>query len=436
MAVPFRMKASVIQFAAALVILSPATLALAEPIILDGVGELETPGGKLPFEISISSPDRDFASEEIAGQCWIGTADDPLRAPLPWHMLDGDIVIEFPHYGSEIVATWNEDHTKLSGAWTKDRGDKGQALLPFSADFTIPVGFLFTRFGTFADMNIAGYWNLEFADSDEPAIAWFIMDTKGMTRATIMTPTGDYRYLRGVTHFREMRLASFDGAHADLVTLTFDPDTGRIAGDIWHGDWSHETFTGTKTRTPTLPSGFDQSKWVGSDGPIDLAFPDLDGNTRELLDPEFLGKATIIEVFGSWCPNCSDATELLSEYMDIYGDRGLRVIGLAFEVSDDLDVVAPRIRAGMQRHDADWPVLFGGKLGKEGALPVIDKIKAYPTLIFLDDKGEARYVFSGFYGPATNEEHVAMRTEFEGIIEELLTGKPRPGHEIIQEGGQ
>ena len=44
---------------------------------------------------------------------------------------------------------------------------------------------------------------------------------------------------------------------------------------------------------------------------------DVDGTLRSLADPEFAGNAMIIEIFGTWCPNCHDLgralTDLLSE---------------------------------------------------------------------------------------------------------------------------
>ena len=45
----------------------------------------------------------------------------------------------------------------------------------------------------------------------------------------------------------------------------------------------------------------------------------------------------LIVIFGTWCPNCYDQTKYLVELDERYGDKGLSILGLAFEFGDDLD---------------------------------------------------------------------------------------------------
>ena len=54
------------------------------------------------------------------------------------------------------------------------------------------------------------------------------------------------------------------------------------------------------------------------------------------------------------------------------------------------------------------------------ALPVLDRLRAYPTTIFLDAAGKVHAVHTGFSGPATGEAHQKLRAKFEGLIEEML----------------
>ena len=70
--------------------------------------------------------------------------------------------------------------------------------------------------------------------------------------------------------------------------------------------------------------------------PAELRFPDLNGNVRNIIGEAEEGQALILELFGSWCPNCHDAGKYLAEVSEKYHDRGLRVIGLAFELTGDL----------------------------------------------------------------------------------------------------
>jgi thiol-disulfide isomerase/thioredoxin len=179
----------------------------------------------------------------------------------------------------------------------------------------------------------------------------------------------------------------------------------------------------------------------------DVLFPDLDGAPRSLADPEFAGRARIVQVFGSWCPNCNDEGRYLAGLLERYGDRGLSVLGLAFELTGDFDRDAKQVRRYLARNGVDYPVLIAGTANKRGAtraFPALDFVRSYPTTIFLRQDGSVRAVHSGFSGPATGAEHLHLRAEFEGLIEELLAEEPDDHHaswnfledrRFVEEGG-
>ncbi len=56
------------------------------------------------------------------------------------------------------------------------------------------------------------------------------------------------------------------------------------------------------------------------------------GDTLTHLDTRFRGKALIIDIMGTWCHNCMDATPLLQRLYSEFGGRGLEIIGLSFEI--------------------------------------------------------------------------------------------------------
>jgi hypothetical protein len=79
--------------------------------------------------------------------------------------------------------------------------------------------FLLKQFAK-AKTDITGKWAVTFTKGDSlsrPAVGdW---QQKGNTlRGTILTPTGDYRYLSGVVDGDSMQLSTFDGVHAFLLT--------------------------------------------------------------------------------------------------------------------------------------------------------------------------------------------------------------------------
>ncbi len=57
------------------------------------------------------------------------------------------------------------------------------------------------------------------------------------------------------------------------------------------------------------------------------------------------------------------------------------------------------------------------------AFPAVDRIRSYPTTIFLDATGQPRAIHTGFSGPATGEAHKKLRRRFEGILDGMASGR-------------
>jgi thiol-disulfide isomerase/thioredoxin len=241
---------------------------------------------------------------------------------------------------------------------------------------------------------------------------------------TILTTTGDYRFLSGNYQFGRLRLSAFDGAHAFLFDAKVQAD-GSLKGDFWSRDVYHRTWTATRKDDATLPDTFGM---VGINEQVtldELSFSDLEGRMRNLGEEDLRGKVTVLEVFGTWCPNCHDSSELLSEIQEKYGLRGLRVVGLAFEITGDTKRSAKMVRRFAEYHDAKYPMLLGGSSKEREkaveAVKMIDQIKAWPTTIFVGPDGKAKEVDTGFSGPATGDAYHALRARYESIIERLLS---------------
>jgi thiol-disulfide isomerase/thioredoxin len=62
---------------------------------------------------------------------------------------------------------------------------------------------------------------------------------------------------------------------------------------------------------------------------------DASGKTLDQNSPEFKGKPLIIDIFGTWCPNCHDEAPVLEKLYRKYHDQGLVIVGLAYEYIDD-----------------------------------------------------------------------------------------------------
>ena len=172
-----------------------------------------------------------------------------------------------------------------------------------------------------------------------------------------------------------------------------------------------------------MPDSFQLTSVIDAEALDRLAFPDMFGRLRRVNDPEFIGKVRIIEIFGTWCPNCNDATQFLVELDRKYRARGLKILGLAFELTGDARRDAVQVATYRRRHNIQYPILIAGTSDKgkaSAAVRVLDRVRAYPTTIFVDGLGRIRAVHTGFSGPATGDEYKKLRADFERVIEELF----------------
>lgn len=366
-------------------------------------------GGEIRFGIRIEP------SAKGPPRAFVTNGEESIEVPVFTETADG-VTLAFDYYDSAIIARKGADDA-LFGEWKKRRSADEVATMTFHAR---PGG---VRTMDYQEMpkSIAGRWRVKFAGEADEAVAVFGGGDRRDLRGTFLTTTGDYRFLAGLADDRGLTLSCFDGSHAFLFDAELQPD-GSLKGDFWSGATYHDTWTAVRDDAAALPDPFGLTKFTGTATELDaLQFEDATGAKKKLAD--FPGKARIIEVFGTWCPNCLDATHLLTELHGKYGSRGLSIVGLAFEVTGDAERDRKQVALYAKRHGVNYPLLIAGKKDKAEAslkFPVIDKLRAYPTFIFVDSKGTVRGVYTGFSGPATGEEHERLRRAFEAKIEEML----------------
>jgi thiol-disulfide isomerase/thioredoxin len=374
---------------------------------------LDSPGGELPFGLELTHGDGAWSAHIVNGaeRIEVGHVD-----------LDGDrLTLRIEHYDATVEAT-RTSPTRLDGRWWKTGKLGAISELPFHAAHGETHRFT-PLAAAGEDGSVGGRWAVRFGDEEEdPAVAEFEQGDDGEVTGTFMTTTGDYRYLAGSFEGDRLRLSVFDGAHAFLFDARLQPD-GSLAGNFWSRESWHDTWTAQRNDTVTLDAATEQVAWVGGIPLAEVAYPDLEGALRSLDDPEFAGRARILEVFGTWCPNCNDATEYLVDLHGRYRERGLSIVGLAFEMTGEFARDAEQIRVYREHHGIEYPILVAGTSDKaeaSAAFPLIERIKSYPTTIFMEGNGNVHTIYSGFSGPATGEAYTRLQALFESTIEELL----------------
>ncbi len=387
------------------------------------LGELETRHGSLPFNMEFTVENGVWRAAILNGDEWVEVPEVSVAS--------GEVTLAFPHYDSTIRATLGGDGTTMQGVWSKARSGASMAQVPFRAragEFPRfdPDRDASTQATSRTARDFARRLRIRFADSEDDAVGVFALrDGPGETnlQGTILTTTGDYRYLSGRADAGSFRLSCFDGAHAFLFEATVSEDGGALEGRFESGNWYEVAFRAVPDEHASLEDPLALTTWREDADLGAIVFRDLDGNPVRLTR-EYLGEGPVlIEVMGTWCPNCNDAGPFLQEIAERYASRGLRVIALAFELSDDFERSRRQVERYMDRHQITYPVLIAGLSDKEKAgafFPVLDRVRSYPTTIFLDADGYVHGIYTGFSGPATGDAHDRLRTTFERLIEEML----------------
>lgn len=372
---------------------------------------LDTPGGDLPFKLEVA---------DLGGswRAWIGNADERLAIDEV-RLESAEIVFDIAHYDAQIRASWSDDGETMTGSWSKQKSKGRVDTLPFHA--TLNYG---SRFAGGAEPvgDVSGRWKVDFDGDEFPAIGLFDQQANADVTGTFLTALGDYRYMDGSLQGTDLKLSTFDGAHAFLFHASIQPD-GSLRGDFWSGGLWHQTWTAVRDDDSALPDAMTLSTVQKNPDWSALRFPDVDGVERSLADPAFAGKARIIQVMGTWCPNCNDETEFLTELHRDYGQLGLSIVSLAFEHTGEFERDARIVRRYAKHHGAEWPFLVAGLSDKKAAgekLPILDRVIAYPTAIFVDETGTVKAVHTGFTGPVLPVEHAAVKAEFTRLVAEML----------------
>ena len=68
---------------------------------------------------------------------------------------------------------------------------------------------------------------------------------------------------------------------------------------------------------------------------IEFSLTDLDGREVSSSDPRFEGRVLLIDLWATYCPPCLTEIPTFIDLHERLGDRGLVVVGIAFEAEED-----------------------------------------------------------------------------------------------------
>lgn len=373
---------------------------------------LDSPSGEIPFSIDIG---------RVPGG-WVAYINNGSeRIPIEATHEDRTLRLHCTPYDSWIEADITQGGVRLDGEWTLERGEGEARTMPFHATHGAKPRFPGQGKTARGGAQLAGRWSVEFESSEEPAVAIFEQGPRSVT-GTFMTTLGDYRFLEGTWEEGVLRLSCFDGAHAFRFDAQLDAE-GNLGGVFQSGAHWTEVWAARRDEDARVPDPFGLTRLKEGVDLSGLTFETLDGEPQALDAPAFEGKALVLVLFGSWCPNCVDEARLLARLQRQYGPRGLQVVGLGFEQQDSPENQRARLQRFQRALDVPYPLLRAGNASKaeaSEAFPLLDRVLAFPTTVFIAADGTPRAVHTGFNGPATGPAHERLVDQFELLIEDLL----------------
>lgn len=371
----------------------------------------------LPFTFEIEK-------EKQLSRLYIINADE--RIELRDISSKGDsLFISFSAFASEFKAKII-DKKHIQGEWY-NYAKKNNYKIPFTSERKNVSRFQKTTTPSF-DVN--GKWEVTFGYlSDDPYKSIGIFgpmtnrnlstDDENTIKGTFLTETGDYRFLEGVSSADSLYLSTFDGSHAFLFTAKYENDT--LWGDFYSGTHYHDQWFAVKNHNFQLTNP-DSLTYVVNDSALTFSLPDLNNQVYNYPNKNTMGKVTLIQIMGTWCPNCLDESTYLKDLYEKFKDD-LNIIAITFETQKTQDEKIKKVKRFKEHLGLEYTFLMGGDACKKCAkdmFPMVNNIISFPTLIFVDKKGMIRKIHTGFNGPGTGGYYTEFMIETDKYVEALI----------------
>lgn len=359
----------------------------------------------------------DAKGAKLSGALLNGAAESRFTS-VSW---DGESLgLDLAHYDARLVARLEED--ALSGTFTRAI-PSGKIEAPFRATRKAPPVPAPPK----GAPTLKGDWGVEMGEGEkvERLLGTFRQEG-GRATGTLLGPTGDFGPMHGTFDGKTLVLTVFDGVFVY-----------RLEGAIADGGTLSGTFrTRSGATTPWkarrldaagaaswLPGGGSIVRAKDPDAPVRFSFPSAPGTLVSLEDPGLKDKPVVVSILGSWCPNCHDEAPVLEEVWRKYRGKGLAVVGLSYEYTEDAERSFRQIARFRERHGVTWPILFAGTTKTASASEPISRLegwKGYPTTLFLDRSHRIVSARSGFDGPSTGARFAAQKKELEEAVKAIL----------------
>jgi len=275
--------------------------------------------------------------------------------------------------------------------------------------------------------SIAGQWDLINIKSSKGENAWrlILRQSGNDVSGAILRIDGDTGTLTGTfRHDGQFVLSHFSGARPALMIVKPNTDgTLDVSMSALHGFSEMKAVRPEEAVAKGLPQPTDPETHTlvrNPNQPFAFSFPDLSGNIVSNTDARFRGKVVIVNLTGSWCPNCHDEAPFIASLYDKYRKQGLEVVALNFEEADQLKNPT-RLRAFIKEYGIHYTVLLGGENeSAQARMTQLTNWNSWPTTLFIGRDGRVRSIHAGFPSPGSGELYRQAKDEFTTKVEKLL----------------
>jgi thiol-disulfide isomerase/thioredoxin len=364
----------------------------------------------VPFGIEIDGTGADVHSYFFNG-------DDRVNPSSSGTFQNGFLALTFDSYATRLEATLNDG--VLSGTYG---GDSGSAYA-FQAKRHDPRP---AATGDQHAPDISGLWEIQ-VKSPKGESAWHFVVNQAGARidAAILRVDGDTGNLSGNYKDSKFFLSHFTGERPFSVEVTPRSD-GSLQLQIasFHDTQNLVALRPAEARARNLAPPDDPTEHTrvkDLSQPLRFSFPDVTGRVVSNTDDRFQGKVVLVNITGSWCPNCHDEAPFLEELYRKYHDLGLEIVALDFEPAEQLKSLS-RVRAFIKRYGIEYTYLTAGEPSQlNEKIPQAENLNAWPTTFFVGRNGLVRSIHTGFTSQASGELDSRLKDSARNEIGQLLS---------------
>ena len=312
-------------------------------------------------------------------------------------------------------------NNQLSGYWIK-HGRIPEYKVPFTALKTSSSSRFKSNEKMKTESILANKWKVIFSPqkvskSPQEGLLLFKSFTP-VVRASLLTKTGDYRYLEGQMINDNLTLYGFDGVFAFVFKAQLE--AGLLKGIMHAGKDHAETFAAKADANFELPNPEAITYVEPKEALLSFKLKSSNGDLVEFSGKN--SKPTILQIFGSWCPNCIDETIFINKWLKDNPNVPVNIYAISFEREDNEKMALKTLKKVKNKLAMQYPLLLGGAtqdVKVEHLFPQIKQFISFPTTIYIDKAGKIRKIHTGFNGPATGHYYDEFCRNFDNFVKKL-----------------